>query len=92
MRPIVNVKLPLNATFSPFIFMYNPHPEPIQIVEMYSSGGDFHLELPSGEMEGPKDMWEILPYETKAIIRIKFHARSEQNHTAYVRYDFTSLK
>lgn len=57
----------------------------LQIVEVYSSGGDFHLELPSGELEGPKDLWEIPPLETKAVIRVRFYARSEQNHTAYVR-------
>lgn len=52
---------------------------------MYGSGGDFLLELPSGELEGPKDMWEIQPMETKAVIRIRFHAKIEQNHTAFVR-------
>lgn len=52
---------------------------------MYGSGGDFHLELPTGELEGPKDMWEIPPYETKAVIRIRFHSKIEQNHTAYIR-------
>lgn len=52
---------------------------------MYSSGGDFHLELPSGEQEGPKDMWEIQPLQTKAVIRVRFQAKIEQNHTAYVR-------
>lgn len=31
LRPIIGVKLPLNATFSPFIFMHNPHAEPIQV-------------------------------------------------------------
>lgn len=60
-------------------------PVALQIVEVYSSGGDFHLELPSGELEGPKDMWEIPPLQTKAVIRVRFHARTEQNHTAYVR-------
>lgn len=54
-------------------------------MEVYSSGGDFHLELPTGELEGPKDMWEIAPLQTKAVIRVRFHARSELNHTAYVR-------
>lgn len=54
-------------------------------MEVYSSGGDFHLELPTGELEGPKDMWEIQPLQTKAVIRVRFYARVEQNHTAYVR-------
>ncbi|KAF2902396.1 hypothetical protein ILUMI_03793 [Ignelater luminosus] len=85
LRPIVGIKLPLNTTFSPLIKMYNPYTEPIQIVEIYSSGGDFHLELPSGELEGPKNMWEIPPLQSKAVIRVRFNARTEQNHTAYVR-------
>lgn len=52
---------------------------------MYGSGGDFLLELPSGELEGPKNMWEIQPMETKAVIRIRFQAKFELNHTAFVR-------
>lgn len=31
LRPIVGIKLPLNATFSPFIYMHNPHTEAIQV-------------------------------------------------------------
>ncbi|KAJ8955300.1 hypothetical protein NQ314_006913 [Rhamnusium bicolor] len=56
-----------------------------KIVEIYSSGGDFHLELPTGQQEGPNDMWEIPPQHMKAIIRVRFQAKVVQNHTAYVR-------
>jgi hypothetical protein len=34
LRPIVGIKLPINASFSPLIYMHNPHTEPIQ-VSMY---------------------------------------------------------
>ncbi|XP_066999356.2 transmembrane protein 131 [Anabrus simplex] len=85
LRPLVGVRIPLNSTYSPLIFMHNPHATPMQIVEVYSSGGEFHLELPSGELEGPKHLWEISPFYTKPVIRIRFHARAEKNHTAYVR-------
>jgi hypothetical protein len=57
---------------------------------VYSSGGDFHLELPTGELEGPKDIWEIGPLQTKAVIRVRFQAKTEQNHTAYVRIKVNS--
>lgn len=84
-RPIVGVKLPANSTFTPVIYMHNPHSEPIQIVEIYSSGGGFHLELPGGQHEGSNDLWEIEPQETKAIIRVRFEAKVAENHTAYIR-------
>jgi len=55
-------------------------------MEVYSSGGEFQLELPSGEPEGTRELWEILPYQTKPIIRLTFNAYTEKNHTAYVRW------
>ncbi|GIZ05291.1 transmembrane protein 131, partial [Caerostris extrusa] len=56
-----------------------------QVTELYSSGGDLHLELPDGESEAPKSLWEIPPYETKPVIKANFIARVEKNHTAFIR-------
>ncbi|XP_023015828.2 transmembrane protein 131 isoform X1 [Leptinotarsa decemlineata] len=84
-RPIVGIKLPINSTFSPFIYIHNPHSEPIQIIEIFSSGGSFHLELPTGEHEGSNDLWEIPPQQTKAVIKVRYLAHVVQNHTAYIR-------
>ena len=58
---------------------------PFQVLEMYSSGGDLHLELPSGATEGPQALWEIPPYTTKSVMKANFIARLENNHTAYIR-------
>ncbi|KAG8040324.1 hypothetical protein G9C98_000895 [Cotesia typhae] len=86
LKPVIGVKLPLNASFTPLIYMHNPHSETIQVVEVYSSGGEFQLELPTGEAEGPRELWEIPAYQTKPVIRLHFNAYMEKNHTAYVRF------
>lgn len=33
LRPVVDVKLPLNASFTPLIYMHNPHSEALQVCE-----------------------------------------------------------
>ena len=57
----------------------------LQVLEMYSSGGDLHLELPEGGLEADDSLWQIPPYHTKPVMRATFLARAESNHTAYIR-------
>uniref|UniRef100_A0A3P8ZSL1 Transmembrane protein 131 n=1 Tax=Esox lucius TaxID=8010 RepID=A0A3P8ZSL1_ESOLU len=52
---------------------------------MYSSGGDLHLELPTGQQGGTTKLWEIPPFETKGVMRASFSSRDADNHTAFIR-------
>nr|XP_024217848.1 transmembrane protein 131 isoform X2 [Halyomorpha halys] len=85
LRPFSGVKLPLNASYSPEILMHNPFETSLQLMEVYSSGNEFQLELPSGDLGGPKHIWQIPAFLTKPIIRLKFDATSQRNHSAYIR-------
>ncbi|KAK9401859.1 putative transmembrane protein [Crotalus adamanteus] len=85
LRPFIGAKVPVNSSFSPIINIHNPHSEPLQAIEMYSSGGDLHLELPSGQQGGTKKLWEIPPYETKGVMRASFSSREADNYTAFIR-------
>lgn len=59
-----------------------PH---LQIMEMYSTGGDLHLELADSVQDAEGKHWSVLPYHTKTLMRATFVARRENNHTAYIR-------
>ncbi|XP_028939043.1 transmembrane protein 131 isoform X2 [Ornithorhynchus anatinus] len=85
LRPFLGARVPVNSSFSPIINIHNPHSEPLQVVEMFSSGGDLHLELPTGQQSGTSKLWEIPPYETKGVMRASFSSREADNHTAFIR-------
>ncbi|VDK54520.1 unnamed protein product [Gongylonema pulchrum] len=45
-RPLVGGKLPVNGTLISPVQLHNPHPTTLRVTEIYTSGGDLHLELP----------------------------------------------
>ncbi|XP_071088410.1 transmembrane protein 131-like isoform X1 [Haliotis cracherodii] len=85
LRPYLGARVPINSSFSPLIQMHNPHNRRLQVLEMFSSEGDLHLELPSGAKEASKELWELQPFETKPVMRANFVGRVENNHTAFIR-------
>lgn len=47
LRPFISARIPLNGTFVSSIKLHNPHSEMLLITEIYTSGGEIHLELPN---------------------------------------------
>ncbi|KAH9505685.1 hypothetical protein Btru_055497, partial [Bulinus truncatus] len=85
LRPYLGARVPINSSFTPVIQMHNPYSTRLQVLEMFSSEGDLHLELPSGEREASQELWELKPFETKEVMRASFVGRVESNHSAFIR-------
>ncbi|XP_036835324.1 transmembrane protein 131 isoform X3 [Oncorhynchus mykiss] len=85
LRPFIGARVPVNGSFSPLINIHNPHSEPLQVVEMFSSGDHHHLDPPTGQQGGTRTFWEIPPFETKGVMRASFSSRDADNHTAFIR-------
>lgn len=47
LSPILNARIPLNSSYTSLIKLHNPHSFPLQVVEIYTSDDDLHVELPS---------------------------------------------
>lgn len=68
LRPFIGARVPVNSSFSPLINIHNPHSEPLQVVEMYSSGGDLHLELPTGQQGGTHHLWVCIDQDNRGLL------------------------
>jgi len=87
LRSFISARIPINGTFSPYINMYNPHSHAIQISEMYSSGNDLHLDI-LGHTETDDHygkLWEIPPYETKAVMKATFFPKEHGINVRFIR-------
>ncbi len=56
-RPFVGARIPLNGSFESNLDIYNPHSSTLSVTEMYTSGGDLHLELPDMQMSTVASLW-----------------------------------
>lgn len=58
-RPVLDVKIPLNATFSAPIFIHNPHEREMQVVEIFTTDCNVRLELDGGipPEKASKEYW-----------------------------------
>ncbi len=51
LKPTLNARVPVNSSFTSIINFYNPHNTTLQILEIYTSDDDLHVELPLSQLE-----------------------------------------
>ena len=51
LRPILNARIPLNSSFTSLIQLHNPNNFSLQVLEIYTSDDDLHLELPAAHLD-----------------------------------------
>ncbi|KAG6460931.1 hypothetical protein O3G_MSEX012316 [Manduca sexta] len=87
--PLVDVRVPLNASVEPLLSMHNPTAHTVQVSEVYSSGAWLGLALPDGGEWAPRDRWTLPPHSSRAIVRLRLQPNHHHHHhhplTAYVR-------
>ncbi|KAI5631995.1 hypothetical protein NE865_15292 [Phthorimaea operculella] len=84
--PLLGLRVPANATLQPVLTLRNPTDRPIQVTEVYSSGGWVRLSLPGGEASADKGAWLIPPHCTRPLVRLSISAPPHTHTpTAYVR-------
>ncbi|CAL8393846.1 unnamed protein product, partial [Boreogadus saida] len=80
LRPFTVPQVPVDEPSSPLMNLQPSHSQPLQVVEMYSSGADLHLELPTGQQPHTEDLWELPPFEKRA----SFVSRHADDHMSFL--------
>jgi hypothetical protein len=84
LKPILNARIPLNSSFTSLIQLHNPNSFPMQVLEIFTSDDDLHVELSETYMNSNDAK---LRHETKntrksEIFNHNYHVTtiSNQNH------------
>lgn len=70
LKPLLGARVPVNTSYSPIISMHNPFSNSLHVVEMFSSGGSLHLELPTGAAEASHNMWVSVRLQTQLALEV----------------------
>ncbi|KAJ2945063.1 hypothetical protein O0L34_g9121 [Tuta absoluta] len=84
--PLLGLRVPANVSLQPVLTLRNPTARPIQVTEVYSSGGWVRLSLPGGGASADKGAWLIPPHSTRPIVQLSISAPPHTHTpTAYIR-------
>lgn len=59
LKPILNARIPINSSFSSQLLLHNPHNVSLQVMEIYTSDDDLHVDL-----AGHLTDWKRQPHPT----------------------------
>ncbi|OQV14090.1 Chordin [Hypsibius exemplaris] len=96
--PIEHPRLPMGSTFEREIVVYNPFGSALQIVQVYLSGGPFHLTVPENAdkpvsqhlVPTDKDKWDIPPFKSRAVAHIIMDTSRAFVERSYLRLKLNS--
>ncbi|XP_049878272.1 transmembrane protein 131 [Pectinophora gossypiella] len=84
--PLLALRVPSNASLSPLLTLRNPTPHPVQVSEVYSSGGWVRLALPAGAAAAPRAAWLLPPHGARPLVRLRVLPPPHHHvHTAYIK-------
>ena len=62
LKPILNARIPVNSSYTTVINLYNPHNTSLQLLEIFTSDDDLHIEFPTMLLDyHPYDIFNLDP-------------------------------
>ncbi len=86
LAPLTNIRIPINTTYTSLIKLRNPTQYPLQIIEIYSSDDDLHLDLPLNI-----DINKKLITKTKEKINLEFNKNKDNKNLQLTTKNFWFL-
>eukprot|EP01135_Chromosphaera_perkinsii_P005337 Nk52_evm18s343 gene=Nk52_evmTU18s343 len=83
LKSLFEARVPAGIPYTTTIEIRNPLKHPLQINEIYSSGGDLSLSIPKTKAPS-STVWTILPGETKSVVSLEVNRRLKGAYHGYV--------
>nr|CAD2155115.1 unnamed protein product [Meloidogyne enterolobii] len=93
-KPLSNIRLPINSTFSTPIQLHNPHFTTLRILEIFSSDCNIQLEFPTEFLIKSNNSIKsiLMSFETRKIAVAKIIGNVERNTTSFIFIKYSLLE
>uniref|UniRef100_A0A915M8C1 Transmembrane protein 131-like conserved domain-containing protein n=1 Tax=Meloidogyne javanica TaxID=6303 RepID=A0A915M8C1_MELJA len=93
-KPLSNIRLPINSTFSTSIQLHNPHFTTLRILEIFSSDCNIQLEFPTEFLIKSNNSIKLIlmSFVTRKIAVAKIIGNVERNTTSFIFIKYSLLE